>query len=25
VGYVWTCESLGEEPDYAAIIAHCSQ
>src|SRR6056300_395751 len=23
VGYVWTCENLGEEPDYAAIIAHC--
>jgi peroxiredoxin len=25
VGYVWTCENLGEEPDYAAIVAHCSQ
>lgn len=25
VGYVWTCESLGEEPDYEAILAHCSQ
>jgi peroxiredoxin len=25
VGYAWTCENLGEEPDYAAIVAHCSQ
>ena len=25
VGYIWTCESLGEEPDYDAIIAHCAQ
>ncbi len=25
VGYVWTCESLGQEPDYEAIIAHCAQ
>ena len=25
VGYVWVCESLGQEPDYDAIIAHCSQ
>lgn len=25
VGYVWTCENLGEEPDYGAIVAHCSQ
>jgi peroxiredoxin len=25
VGYKWICESLGEEPDYDAIVAHCSQ
>ncbi|MDP6199378.1 MAG: redoxin domain-containing protein [Candidatus Poseidonia sp.] len=25
VGYVWVCESLGQEPDYDAIVAHCSQ
>ena len=24
IGYAWTCESLGQEPDYEAIIAHCS-
>ncbi len=25
VGYVWTCESLGQEPNYDEIIAHCAQ
>ena len=25
VGYVWVCESLGQEPDYEAILAHCAQ
>ncbi len=25
VGYVWVCESLGQEPDYEAILAHCTQ
>lgn len=25
VGYTWTCESLGQEPDYDAIVAHCAQ
>ena len=25
IGYTWTCESLGQEPDYEAIIAHCAQ
>ena len=25
VGYVWTCENLGQEPDYEAIVAHCAQ
>ena len=25
VGYTWTCESLGQEPDYDAIVAHCAR
>lgn len=25
VGYVWKCGSLGEEPDYIAILSHCAQ
>jgi peroxiredoxin len=25
VGYVWVCDSLGDEPDYEDIVAHCSQ
>ena len=25
VGYVWACESLGQEPNYGEIIAHCAQ
>lgn len=25
VGYVWVCDSLGDEPNYEEIVAHCSQ
>lgn len=25
VGYVWVCDSLGDEPNYDEIVAHCSQ
>ena len=25
VGYVWICESLGQEPDYDEVVAHCAQ
>ena len=25
VGYVWVCDSLGQEPNYDEIMAHCSQ
>ena len=24
IGYVWRCDSLGDEPDYETIIAHCA-